>query len=65
MSHSRCQTSKSKFFLHQAFRMLDEDGRGRLDAEHVKELLLSLGDRFTDEEVWTGLWENFMRQKSK
>eukprot|EP00667_Euglena_gracilis_P020691 EG_transcript_22460 len=37
--------------LLHAFRMLDEDGRGRLDAEHVKELLLSLGDRFTDEEV--------------
>ena len=35
----------------QAFECLDEQKSGKLDADDLRELLTTMGDRFTDEEV--------------
>ncbi|KAI9597913.1 hypothetical protein BDF19DRAFT_433022 [Syncephalis fuscata] len=37
--------------IMMAFECFDEDGNGRIHAEHLREHLTTMGDRFTDDEV--------------
>lgn len=35
----------------QAFAAFDDDGKGYINAEDLREFMTTMGDRFTDEEV--------------
>lgn len=37
--------------IKNAFQCFDEEGTGQLNEEHLRELLTTMGDRFTDEQV--------------
>merc|ERR1712110_894622 len=37
--------------IKNAFACFDEDGSGKMNEEHLRELLTTMGDRFTDEQV--------------
>jgi len=37
--------------MRNAFRMFDEDGKGTLAEEYIKELLMSMGDNFSKDEI--------------
>jgi Ca2+-binding EF-hand superfamily protein len=37
--------------IKNAFMSLDEDGSGKISEERLRELLMTIGDRYSDEEV--------------
>ncbi|EDV20117.1 Myosin regulatory light polypeptide 9 [Trichoplax sp. H2] len=37
--------------IRNAFALFDEDGKGRIHEEHLRELLMTMGDRMTEDEV--------------
>lgn len=37
--------------LREAFMMFDEEGKGKLNAEYVKDLLMTVGDQFSKDEI--------------
>jgi len=37
--------------IKNAFACFDDDGSGKINEEHLRELLTTMGDRFTDEQV--------------
>ncbi len=39
--------------IRNAFACFDEEGSGKISEDHLRELLTTMGDRFTDAEVQT------------
>lgn len=50
----RLQGTDPEEVIKNAFRCFDEDDTGRIHEEKLRELLTTMGDRFSDEEVMFG-----------
>lgn len=45
------QSSRSENEMRDAFRVFDKDGNGFITAQELKQVMTSLGERLTDEEI--------------
>lgn len=43
--------------IKNAFGCFDDEGDGHIHEDKLRELLTTMGDRFTDEEVYTTVWD--------
>ena len=58
----RLQGTDPEDVIKNAFGCFDEENKGIINEERLRELLTSMGDRFTDEEVsYIGMMSNILR----